>query len=52
MRHVTDMKIGRLTYDDNSITYNGEVFPRETINGKPDLFPDRKLNPIVIYLYL
>jgi len=34
MRHSTDMKLGKLAYDDNSITYNGEVFPRETINGK------------------
>ena len=34
MRHATDMKLGKLAYDDNSITYNGEVFPRETINGK------------------
>ncbi len=34
MRHATDMKLGKLAYDDNSITYNGEVFPRETKNGK------------------
>tara|TARA_R100001443_G_scaffold31907_2_gene46098 strand:- start:283 stop:714 length:432 start_codon:yes stop_codon:yes gene_type:complete len=34
MRHSTDMRIGKLAYDDNSITYNGEVFPRETIDGK------------------
>ena len=34
MRHSTDMKLGKLAYDDNSITYNGEVFPRETIDGK------------------
>ena len=34
MRHSTDMKLGKLAYDDNSITYNGEVFPRKTINGK------------------
>ena len=34
MRHATDMKLGKLTYDDDSITYNGEVFPRETIDGK------------------
>ena len=34
MRHATDMKVGKLAYDDNSITYNGEVFPRETRNGK------------------
>ena len=34
MRHATDMKIGKLAYSDNSVTYNGEVFPRKTINGK------------------
>ena len=34
MRHATDMKLGKLAYDDNSITYNGEVFPRETRGGK------------------
>ena len=34
MRHATDMKTGKLTYTDNSVTYNGEVFFRETINGK------------------
>ena len=33
MRHATDMKLGKLAYDDNSVTYNGEVFPRKTING-------------------
>jgi hypothetical protein len=34
MRHATDMRIGKLAYTDDSITYNGEVFPRETIKGK------------------
>ena len=34
MRHATDMRIGKLAYSDNDVTYNGEVFPRETINGK------------------
>ena len=34
MRHATDMKIGKLTYDDNYVTHNGETFPRETRNGK------------------
>tara|TARA_R100000315_G_scaffold39957_1_gene17167 strand:+ start:235 stop:672 length:438 start_codon:yes stop_codon:yes gene_type:complete len=34
MRHVTDMKIGKIAYDDNSVTYNGMVYPRKTINGK------------------
>jgi hypothetical protein len=34
MRHATDMRIGKLAYADDSITYNGEVFPRETRKGK------------------
>ena len=34
MRHATDMRIGKLAYTDDSITYNGEVFPRENIKGK------------------
>ena len=42
MRHATDMKLGKLAYDDNSITYNGEVFPRETINGKDMIKVDGK----------
>jgi len=42
MRHATDMKVGKLAYDDNSVTYNGEVFPRETINGKDMIKVDGK----------
>ena len=42
MRHATDMKIGKLSYSDNSVTYNGEVFPRETINGKDMIKVDGK----------
>ena len=42
MRHATDMKLGKLAYDDNSVTYNGEVFPRETINGKDMIKVDGK----------
>ena len=34
MRHATDIKIGKLEYGDDYIKYNGEVFPRETRNGK------------------
>ena len=33
MRHATDMKIGKLEYGDDYIKWNGETFPRETING-------------------
>ena len=42
MRHATDMRLGKLAYDDNSITYNGKVFPRETINGKDMIKVDGK----------
>tara|TARA_R100000458_G_scaffold21508_1_gene19246 strand:+ start:639 stop:1052 length:414 start_codon:yes stop_codon:yes gene_type:complete len=34
MRHATDMKIGKLKYEDNYIKYNGETYKRETIEGK------------------
>jgi hypothetical protein len=34
MQHATDMKVGKLAYDDNSIRYNGTTYPRETRNGK------------------
>ena len=40
MRHATDMKLGKLAYDDNSVTYNGEVFPRVTIDGKDMIIVD------------
>ena len=33
MRHATDMRIGKLAYADDHVKYNGETFPRETING-------------------
>ena len=34
MRHATDIKIGKLEYADDYIKWNGETFPRETIDGK------------------
>ena len=34
MRHATDMKLGKLAYTDDNVTYNGKVYPRRTINGK------------------
>ena len=42
MRHATDMKIGKLAYSDDSITYNGEVFPRENRNGMDMIKVDGK----------
>ena len=40
MRHATDMKMGKLAYDDNSITYNGDRFPRMDINGVDSILVD------------
>ena len=40
MRHATDMKIGKLAYNDNSITYNGEDFPRMDIDGVDSILVD------------
>ena len=42
MRHATDMKIGKLSYEDDYITYNGETFPRETRDGKDMIKVDGK----------
>ena len=42
MRHATDMKLGKLAYSDNDITYNGQVFPRETRNVKDMIKVDGK----------
>jgi len=33
MRHATDMKVGKLSYADDHIMYNGERFERKDING-------------------
>ena len=33
MRHATDMKLGKLAYDDDHIMYNGERFERQDIDG-------------------
>ena len=40
MRHATDMRIGKLAYTDDSVTYNGNVYPRKTINGKDMIIVD------------
>ena len=40
MRHATDMRIGKLAYEDNSITYNGEEFPRMDIDGVDSILVD------------
>ena len=40
MRHATDMRLGKLAYTDDSVTYNGKVYPRKTINGKDMIIVD------------
>ena len=40
MRHATDMKIGKLAYEDDSITYNGEEVPRMDIDGVDSILVD------------
>ena len=40
MRHATDMKIGKLSYEDDYVTYNGEEFPRMDINGVDSIIVD------------
>ena len=33
MRHATDIKIGKLAYEDDHVMYDGRKFPRMDING-------------------
>ena len=40
MRHATDMKIGKLAYDDDHIMYNGERFERMDIDGVDSILVD------------
>ena len=40
MRHATDMRLGKLAYTDDSITYNGEEFPRMDIDGVDSILVD------------
>jgi hypothetical protein len=40
MRHATDMKIGKLSYEDNYITHNGKNYPRKYINGVDSILID------------
>jgi len=42
MRHATDMKIGKLAYEDDHIMYNGERFERQTIMGVDAILVDGK----------
>ena len=40
MRHATDMKIGKLSYTDDYIMYNGEKFERKDVNGVDSILVD------------
>ena len=40
MRHATDMKIGKLAYTDDDVTYNGKKFPRKDVNGVDSILVD------------
>ena len=40
MRHATDMKIGKLSYADDHIMYNGQRFERMNINGVDSILVD------------
>ena len=40
MKHATDIKIGKLTYEDDYITYNGEDYPRMDIDGVDSILVD------------
>ena len=42
MRPATDMKLGKLAYNDDSVYYDGVTYPRETINGKDMIKVDGK----------
>ena len=40
MRHATDIKIGKLTYEDDYVEYNGEKFLRMDIDGVDSILVD------------
>ena len=40
MRHATDMKLGKLAYSDDFVKWNGNTYPRKTINGKDMIIVD------------
>ena len=42
MRHATDMKIGKLSYADDHVMYNGDRFERKDINGVDSILVDGK----------
>ena len=40
MRHSTDMRLGKLSYDDDHIMYNGKKYARKDINGVDSILVD------------
>ena len=42
IRHATDMKIGKLSYADDHVMYNGDRFERKDINGVDSILVDGK----------
>ena len=40
MRHATDMKIGKLSYSDDHVMYNGERLERMDVNGVDSILVD------------
>ena len=42
MRHATDLKTGKLAYDDDYVKYNGVTYLRENRNGKDMIKVDGK----------
>ena len=42
MRHATDIKLGKLSYDDDHIMYNGDRFERMDIDGVDSILVDGK----------
>ena len=42
MKHATDIKTGKLEYGDYHVKWNGDTFPRETINGVDSILVEDK----------
>ena len=40
MRHATDMKIGKLSYSDDFVKFNGVTYERKDFNGKDMIIVD------------
>jgi hypothetical protein len=40
MRHATDMKVGKLSYGDDFVKFNGVKYERKDINGKDMIIVD------------